>query len=181
MVRSTKRDVWERVSKADRGAVELANRHYSRQAYGKVGKMLGPPGRLLCLATPNRDAVWVSHWPYAHLALDHLDAFRCTMFRNESAALSSLMIREAMLATELHWQAAPADGWITWVDANLIASEIPGWCFRRAGWRHDRSWKPYRKGSGLIRLRARVVARPAPVVAPVVSLPSHLEQLALPV
>jgi len=145
------------VTKADKDAVTLANRHYSRLAYGKVGQMLGPPGRLLCFATPERDAVWVSHWPYGHLALDHLDAYRCTMFRNEGNLRSSDLIREAMLLTELHWQGLPSDGWLTWVDGNLIESEIPGYCFRRAGWKHDRAWKPTRSGTGLIRLRARLL------------------------
>lgn len=149
---------WELVSKADNGAVALANRHYSRLAYGKVGKMLGPPGRLKCWATPDRTAVWVSHWPYAHLALDKMDAFRCTMFRNEGSSLSSDLIREAMAMTEAIWlpEGRPADGWITWVDASLVASEVPGYCFRRAGWRHDRQWTSTRKGSELIRLRAKL-------------------------
>jgi hypothetical protein len=147
---------WERVTKGDPGAVALANRHYSRLAYGKVGKMLGPPGRLVCFATPERDAVWVSHWPYAHLALDRLDAYRCTMFRNESGRLSSSLILEAMAATEAVWGPPPVDGWVTWVDAAMVASGVPGWCFRRAGWRHDRLWRSTRgAGSQLIRLRAR--------------------------
>lgn len=159
--RPTVNTPWERVTKADRGAVDLANRHYSRQAYGKVGKMLGPPGRLLCYATGDRSAVWVSHWPYSHLALDKLDAFRCTMFRNEGHHLSSDLIRSAMVLTEDHWLAegCPSSGWITWVDAGLIQSEIPGYCFRRAGWHHDRDWKPSRRNSKIIRLRAQLKTR----------------------
>jgi len=36
-------------------------------------------------------------------------------------------------------------------EPTTVASEVPGWCFRRAGWRRDRSWSHPR----LIRLRAR--------------------------
>lgn len=155
---------WERVLKTDARAIELSNRHYSRVAYGKIGAVLGPPGRLLCYATPERNALWVSHWPYAAMALDGLDAFRCTMFRNESQHLASDMIRAAMLLTEATWseQGRPADGWITWVDASLVTSEIPGYCFRRAGWHRDRAWRPSRKGSGLIRLHRSLLTKPWP-------------------
>jgi hypothetical protein len=147
---------WEVVKKGDKEAVALANRHYSRLLYGKQGTQLGPPGRLRCFATADRKAVWVSHWPYGHLALDGLDAFRCTMFRNESDLRSSDLIRAAMALTEEIWlpQGRPSYGWITWIDPAAIQSEVPGYCFRRAGWRHDRSWVPSRGSAHLIRLWA---------------------------
>src|ERR1700746_3814316 len=135
---------WQIIKKSDPAAVALANRHYSRLLYGKQGVMLGPPGRLRCFATADRKAVWVSHWPYGHLALDKLDAFRCTMFRNEGEYRSSDLIRAAMELTESLWlsEGTPEHGWITWVDAAAIGTTIPGYCFRRAGWHHDRTWTP---------------------------------------
>lgn len=146
--------MWERTTKADPIAVALANRHYSRVKYGKQGKMVGPPGRLLTLITPCKRAVWVTHWPYMDLALDRLDAWRCTMFRNEGAGLSSDLIRAAMAETERYWDEVPRHGWITWIDAGEVESANPGYCFKQAGWRLDKEWKSTRKDSQLIRMRA---------------------------
>ena len=50
-----------------------------------------PPGRTLVLVTENGDAVWGTHWPQAELALDGLDAWRCSIFRNEGPLLSSML------------------------------------------------------------------------------------------
>lgn len=94
--------------------------------------------------------MWVTHWPYAHLALDKLDSWRCTIFRNESDALSSDLIRSAMEATATLWGSRPADGWITWVDTRKVNSRNPGYCFLKAGWVRDREWHH----RNLIRLRA---------------------------
>jgi hypothetical protein len=145
---------WELVKKSDPVAVEIANRHYSRQAFGKQGVMLGPPGRLRCFRISDY-AVWVSHWPYAELALDGLDAYRCTMFRNEGPDLGSDLVLEAMLLTEQIW--GPAPRWITWVAPGLVRSENPGCCFKKAGWRRDREWVGGRKGIQLIRLSSEAV------------------------
>lgn len=148
---------WLKIKKSDPVAVALANRHYSRLAFGKQGVALGPPGRLVCYLTEDQTAVWVSHWPYAHLALDHLDAYRCTMFRNEGPSLSSDLIRSAMQLTQDHWDGTPADAWITWVAPDLVHSGVPGWCFRRAGWKRDRLWKPSRRDVRLYRFRSALV------------------------
>lgn len=148
--------MWVQVKKSSPDGVALANRHYSRIAFGKQGALLGPPGRLLCFMTEDRRAVWVSHWPYADYALDRLDAYRCTMFRNESPALSSTLIVEAMRRTQDIWGARPADEWITWVAPDLVASGVPGWCFRRAGWWRDREWKSWRKDVAMMRFRAHL-------------------------
>lgn len=137
--------IWQQVKKSNPRGVELANRHYSRIRFGKQGKMLGPPGRLLCLLTPDENAVWVSHWPYAHLALDGVNAYRCTMFRNEGPQLSSGLILAAMEATESYWADNPPPQWITWVAPDLVQSRNPGFCFRQAGWHRDRDWRGSRK------------------------------------
>lgn len=149
--------MWHQVKKSHPAGVALANRHYSRIAFGKQGVALGPPGRLLCLLNTDETAVWVSHWPYAHLALDHLDAYRCTMFRNESDELSSLMIKEAMRFTQDYWAARPVDEWLTWVAPDLVESGVAGWCFRRAGWRRDKLWTPSRRNVKLLRFRAHLL------------------------
>jgi hypothetical protein len=104
------------------------------------------------LVTPCERAVWVSHWPYAELALDGLDAWRCTIFRNEGAGLSSDLIRVAMDITASVWGELPPDGWLTWIDTRKVNSRHPGYCFKQAGWWLDREYRhPH-----LLRLRALV-------------------------
>jgi hypothetical protein len=141
---------WQVRTRADRAACALADRHYSRQRPGSG--QVGPPGRTLVLVTPCERAVWVSSWPYPAMALDGLDAWRCSLFRNEGAGLSSALIRQAMALTAARWAGAglPGDGWLTWVDRRKVASANPGYCFKRAGWSLDRAWShPH-----LVRLRA---------------------------
>jgi hypothetical protein len=76
----------------------LADRHYNRQRRGSG--QIGPPGRKLVFVTPCERAVWITHWPYANLALDHLDAWRCSIFRNEGAGLSSELVLHHDRTTE---------------------------------------------------------------------------------
>ncbi len=139
---------WVRTTRSDAAVRELRSRHYS--TFGSTGRTVGPPGRVLVLRTPDGLAAWISHYPRRSLAMDGLDAFRCSLFRNEGPHLSSELIRAAVALTEREWGWAP-DGWVTWVEPRKIASGVPGWCFRRAGWRRDRSWSHPR----LIRLRLR--------------------------
>jgi hypothetical protein len=139
---------WQVRSKADPAALELYDRHYSRQQPGK-GEV-GPPGRKIVLVTPCERAMWCSHWPYEDMTMDHLDAFRCSVFRNEGAGLASDLIREAMTITERLWGEPPSDGWVTWVDTRKVPGSNPGYCFKQAGWWLDRGWTH----RYLIRLRA---------------------------
>lgn len=104
------------------------------------------------LVTPCERAVWLTHWPRADLALDGLDAWRCSIFRNEGAGLSSELIEGAMVLTAERWSDRPADGWLTWIDTTKVASSNPGSCFKQAGWWVDRDWSHPR----LVRLRARI-------------------------
>ena len=111
------------------------------------------------LVTPCERAVWLTHWPRPELALDGLDAWRCSLFRNEAPQelLSSSLIQAAMTLTAALWRDRPADGWLTWVDPARIRSANPGYCFKQAGWTLDRAWSHPR----LLRLRAQVT-EPAP-------------------
>jgi hypothetical protein len=107
-----------------------------------------PPGRVLVLVTPCERAVWLAHWPRADLPLDGLDAWRCSVFRNEGAGLSSELIEAAMALTAERWSDRPADGWLrfTWIDATKVASSNPGYYFKQAGWWVDREWAHPRAG-----------------------------------
>ena len=143
--------VWQVRNHFDHAAVALADRHYSRRTPGSP--QMAPPGRKLVLVTADEQAVWCTHWPFAHLALDGLDAWRCSIFRNESDRRSSELITEAMELTARLWTDRPKDGWVTWVDKTKIASAHPGYCFKQAGWTLDREWQHRR----LIRLRSELV------------------------
>jgi hypothetical protein len=146
---------WQVRNSFDSAANALADRHYNRQRRGSG--QIGPPGRKLVFVTPCERAVWVTHWPYAGLALDGMDSWRCSIFRNEGAGLSSQLIIAAMNLTAELWKGRPLDGWVTWIDRRYVASPNPGYCFKQAGWAVDRLW-PH---SYLIRLRA-----PAPPADP---------------
>jgi hypothetical protein len=111
-----------------------------------------PPGRTLVLITPEGDAVWGTHWPDAEKTLDGMDAWRCSIFRNESERLSSVLVLEAMERTAATWDDRPRDGWLTFVAKNKIRSTNPGYCFIKAGWWLDREWEH----DSLVRLRASI-------------------------
>lgn len=143
--------LWTVRHKSDPAALALADRHYSRRSPG-TGQV-GPPGRKLVLVTPCERAVWLTHYPKPELALDELDAYRCSIFRNEGAGLSSELIEAAMLLSEERWGAPPA-GWVTWVDTRHVESANPGYCFKMAGWQLDHEWNPARGRRRRVRLRA---------------------------
>jgi hypothetical protein len=141
---------WQRTTKFDRRAAALADRHYSRRTIGSPQFM--PPGRTLVFVTDDGLAVWGTHWPQAHLAMDGLDAWRCSIFRNEGPHLSSDLIVEAMALTAELWQTRPRDGWLTFVKTGAVRSVNPGACFKAAGWELDRTWQHAK----MVRLRAPV-------------------------
>lgn len=118
---------------ADRRACRLADHHYSRKTIGAPQMM--PPGRKLVFLTEGADAVWGSSWPFAeYVRHAWAGAWMCTIFRNEGAALSSELIREAVAATRWYWD-PPAIGMITFVQAAKVKSANPGYCFKQAGFR----------------------------------------------
>ncbi len=68
---------------------------------------------------------------------DHQQGINCSIFRNESPTLSSLLIAEA---DEIGWQRWPAERHWTYVNAARTTrgrsrNSPPGKCFIEAGWR----------------------------------------------
>ena len=60
-----------------------------------------------------------------------------SLFRNEGGHRSSDLIRWAVAHTRAVWPEVPALGIVSFVDASKTApKEVPGWCYRRAGWSH---------------------------------------------
>jgi len=146
---------WEVVKVSDLRARALRDRHYTTKRPG--GATVGPPGRRLVLVTPDGLAAWITHHPDPRLVLDRVDAWRCTLFRNEGPRLSSELVREAMALTAQVWaDHPPTAGWLTYVWPAKLRSTNPGYCFLAAGWHRDPSWRD--PTGRLIRLRAELPA-----------------------
>jgi hypothetical protein len=139
---------WMVTTRSDAAVRALRDRHYSTKYPG--GRTVGPPGRVVVLRTEDGLAGWVTHYPAPELALDGLDVFRCSLFRNEGPTLSSTLVLEAMAISEELLEVRPTDGWATYIEPAKLASRNPGYCFLRAGWSRDREWRHPR----LLRLRA---------------------------
>lgn len=149
---------WWISHQADSRAVALADRHYSRKKPGS--RQFMPPGRMLVLLSTDGLALWGTSWPYArYVNRPYPGAFLCSIFRNEGDVLSSVLALEAIAATRYHFGQIPADGFITFVDADAIASPNPGYCFKCAGFRHVGYTA---NGLHILRLAPRDMPAPAP-------------------
>jgi len=125
-------DVWNLSWRTDPQVRVLADRHYNRQKVGAVGFV--PPGRCLVLKTDNVDAFWVTSWPFAEYTKHAwAGAWVCSAFRNESHALSSDLIREAIAITRWKYP-IPDLGMITFVNPDKVRRKRDfGRCYRKAG------------------------------------------------
>jgi len=82
------------------------------------------------LVTFGYDALFV--WrKFIDDAIPKQTGVNCAVFRNESSALSSVLIREADEIAEARW---PGERRYTYVNADKIRSTNPGCCFKLAGW-----------------------------------------------
>jgi hypothetical protein len=128
--------VWERSHRFDKRALPLADRHYNRRKVGSP--QFVPPGRCLVLLRPTRRRSGCRRAPFAEYVRHAWPgAWVNSLFRNESAALSSDLITEACAVTRGVWGDPPPLGFVTFVDAaKTRRKRDPGRCYRRAGWRH---------------------------------------------
>ena len=129
-------EFWERTHKFDAAAAALADRHYSRRTVGSPQFM--PPGQTVILINPTRTAVfgwWRPHPSAGITPMNGLDGWTCTIFRNESPALSSAMILDAEAFLRLAHDDCGQDGLLTYVWDSRVRSVNPGACFKHAGWR----------------------------------------------
>jgi hypothetical protein len=121
--------------KFEPAGARLADRHYSRRNIGSPQFM--PPGQTLVLVTPLGDAVfgwWRPHPDSGLVAMNKLDGWTCSIFRNEGRLLSSDLILEAEQALAERYTCGP-DGLLTYVFDSKIRSVNPGFCFKAAGWK----------------------------------------------
>lgn len=154
--------LWRRVTKFDVIACALADRHYSRRTVGAPQFM--PPGQTLVLVSTDDRAVfgWWRPDPASGIrAMNGLDGWTCTIFRNESDRLSSAMILAA--EDELYDRADDVgpDGLITYVWDRRVRSQNPGYCFLCAGWRRAGRSADGRKTLLMKERRADCLARQA--------------------
>lgn len=150
---------WVLAFKAERASRLIADRHYNRQRVGAA--QFVPPGRALVLRTPRADALWVTSWPFPeYVKHAWAGAWLCSVFRNESEQLSSVLIREAVAATRAAFGAPPALGMVTFVDSTKVRRKRdPGRCFVRAGFVRLKE----RTRGGLIVLQMLPDAMPEPM------------------
>jgi hypothetical protein len=164
---------WQITNRADRRAAWIADKHYSRQSHGS--RQFTPPGRVLVLVTPEYDALWCTSWPYPEFVnRDYKDAWNCSLFRNESSTLESVLIREAVAVTRWKYGTPPVSGMITMIDAAKVRHKRdPGRCYLKAGF--------HRVGmtqGGLIILQLRPVDMPEPAMPNGATLPLFEEATA---
>lgn len=128
--------LWQRVTKFDKHACALADRHYSRRKIGSPQFM--PPGQTVVLLTPEKDALfgwWRPDPSSGIVAMNKLDGWTCTIFRNESPLQSSVLILDAEIAWLKSGYDCGPSGFITYVWDKKIRSVNPGYCFKLAGYR----------------------------------------------
>ena len=125
--------LWEQVTKFDRRAAALADRHYSRRKVGSPQFM--PPGETVVLLLRGGGAVfgwWRPHPRSGIKQMNGLDGWTCSIFRNESDLRSSDLILDAELA--LSGRTCGPDGLLTYVWDKKVRSANPGYCFKLAGY-----------------------------------------------
>jgi len=142
---------WLVSHKFDKVGAKLADGHYSRRTPGSPQFM--PPGETLVLRRSDDTAIW-GWWrphPAAGLeAMDGLDGWTCSIFRNTGPSLSSDLVLEAeIILAEADWLGTTAgpcgpDGMLSYIWPKKIRSPNPGWCFQVAGWTRDR-WTKKKK------------------------------------
>ena len=126
---------WYPVTSGDIRAYQIFLRHYSARPNrgsrrGKNSKRFTPPGEHIVLLTSACDALFV--WVKEKFRLDGQAGVNCSVFRNESAVLSSELILEA---EGLAWSKWPGERLFTFVDSTKIKSSNAGYCFKKAGWK----------------------------------------------
>lgn len=127
--------MWTPVGKFDPRTAKLADGHYSRRKPGSPQFM--PPGQTLILLSDDERAVfgwWRPHPDSGLAAMNGLDGWTCTIFRNTGPALSSDLILAAELELGRRYDCGPS-GLLTYVWDARVRSVNPGFCFKMAGWK----------------------------------------------
>jgi hypothetical protein len=128
--------LWRVSHKYDRDGARLADGHYSRRKVGSPQFM--PPGETVVLVRDGAVFGWWRPAPSSGLrAMNGLDGWTCSIFRNVSDVLSSELILAAereLVRAQKQDPACGPDGLLTYVLDAKVRSANPGFCFKRAGW-----------------------------------------------
>lgn len=137
---------WKLSHRAEAASRLIADRHYSRQKPGTP--QFVPPGRCVVLRTPEKNALWVTSWPFAeYVRHEWKGAWVCSIFRNESPHLASELNVEALAATryvfgdppEVQSAVGPV-GIVSFIDRKKVrpikvrGKEVWGYSYLKAGW-----------------------------------------------
>jgi len=126
------------VRDGDLDAAAIYRRHYSARRYrhtsGRRLRRIVGPGEYLILVTPDLRSLAI--FRRGRLA-DGRSGVWLTCFRREDhRGRASELIRQVC---RLAWQRWPGQAITTWVDPRRVDSAVPGYCFRRAGFRRIRT------------------------------------------
>ena len=132
-------NLWLPVARTDARARGLFQRHYSYQHSHRLWKpaAIVPPGEALVLITARADALFAWSLHIEQIGGDRPERLNCAIFRNESAVLSSLLIRQAEAWGLRKWPDIKIH--YTYVAPTKIKSPNPGYCFKQAGYRTGRT------------------------------------------
>lgn len=127
---------WLPIKDGDSRAFNLFSRHYSYQSYRDGRRrpgyrnrfLIAGPGEKMVLLTQDCKALFI--WR-RFIDKSGQNGINCAVFRNEGDILSSHLILEA---EQLAWNRWPDQRLYTYVNANKIQSDNPGYCFKKAGW-----------------------------------------------
>jgi len=122
---------WYQVKDGNPVALEIYLRHYSARHYkdGRDRKLFCGPGEKMVLLTHDNKALFV--WR-KFIDDSGQQGVNCSVFRNEGAILSSLLIKEAVTICRRRWS---KERLYTYINPKKIRSSNPGYCFLKAGWR----------------------------------------------
>lgn len=129
---------WLPVNDGDARAYAIMRRHYTFQAYrdgrrqnraNRNRHLFVGPGEKIVLLGADEKALFV--WR-KFIDKSGQAGVNCVVFRNESGRRASDLIREA---EQIAWTRWPGERLYTYVDPRKLSGDVPGYCFRRAGWR----------------------------------------------
>jgi hypothetical protein len=133
--------LWQESHRADKRALPLADRHYSRQKIGSP--QFVPPGRCKVFLGADERSLWVTSWPFAaYVKHAWAGAWVNSLFRNEGPQRASDLIKEALLYSMYFWNDPPELGVITFVDSRFVkptivrGEKVYGYCYMKAGFSH---------------------------------------------
>lgn len=130
---------WHVCKDGDPAGLALYERHYSCYQYKdqRERKLFMGPGEKLVLLTENGDALF--GWRrFIECQETEAKGINCSVFRNESHYLSSMLILEAERVSLCRW---PGERMYTYVKPDAIRGSNPGCCFKKAGWKFVRVTK----------------------------------------